>query len=97
MYSRGKTVSGTNATLKTVKNNLQHSRFGFSVSVKVSKRAVVRNKIKRRMRAAVSKVLSKVPAGNDVVIIARLRSASAEYQVIEKEIYSLLKKARLLK
>ena len=34
---------------KTIKNNLKTSRFGFIISQKVSKKATVRNKLKRKL------------------------------------------------
>lgn len=44
---------------KIAKNNSGKIRFGFIVSQKVSKRAVLRNKIKRRLRGLVGARLKK--------------------------------------
>jgi ribonuclease P protein component len=47
------------------------TRFGISVSQKVSKRAVQRNRVKRRLRAACRQLLPLITPGWDVVIVAR--------------------------
>jgi ribonuclease P protein component len=47
------------------------TRFGISVSQKVSKRAVQRNRVKRRLRAACRQLLPLVTPGWDVVIVVR--------------------------
>lgn len=55
---------------KTLKNSLGESRFGFVVSKKFFKNAVERNKIKRRLKAAVFAKLTAFKKSLDVVIIA---------------------------
>ncbi len=47
------------------------TRIGISVSQKVSKMAVVRNRIKRQIRAAWRALLSQVPAGWDIVVVVQ--------------------------
>jgi len=50
IFKKGRTFKESSLILKTIKNDLGFSRFGFIVSQKVSKKANVRNKIKRRLR-----------------------------------------------
>lgn len=57
-------------TFKTVKNNLGLPRFGFVVSKKISKKATIRNKIRRRLRVAVEEQLKNVKKSTDNVFIA---------------------------
>ncbi|RLT49424.1 MAG: ribonuclease P protein component [Chloroflexi bacterium] len=58
------------AVLVAGANNLPHSRFGFVASRQVGN-AVVRNRSKRVLRAAVRATITQVPAGWDVILIAR--------------------------
>lgn len=64
---------------------------GFSVSKRVGK-AVIRNRVKRRMREAVRHQVSALRAGQDLVFIARPASSGATYQQIEQGIASVLDK-----
>ena len=63
-----------------LKNELQNSRFGFVVSLKVSKKATERNLIKRRLREIVRLNLDKIKEGYDIVIIAKKQANKATYQ-----------------
>jgi len=83
--------------LKRIKNNLEASRFGFVVSVSVSKKATVRNKIKRKLREITRKKLSKIKEGNDVVIIVQPEFRKSDIPKIENNLIQLYKKAGLIK
>lgn len=54
------------------------SRFGFIISKKIDKRAVVRNRLKRKMAKFIEERLPKINQGFKVVIVARA-------QILEKE------------
>lgn len=72
------------------------SRFGISISKKVSKLAVVRNRIKRQIRAALRKLLPLVQPGWSVVIIVRSSILECSYWQILQELEQLLLKAGVL-
>jgi len=65
------------------------------VSTKISKRAVVRNTIRRRMREIIRKELPQLKSGFDVLLIARPKAATLEYWELQGQIVELLNKARL--
>jgi ribonuclease P protein component len=75
-------------------NGLAWSRFGFSVSKQVGK-AVVRNRVRRRMREAVRLQLPAIAPGWDVVFIARRSIAQATYEQIAEACQRVLARAEL--
>lgn len=83
--------------IKFIANNLENSRFGIIVSNKISKKAVVRNRIKRQVREIISLNLEDIKKGFDIVIITRIGIVEKKYQEIEKDILNIFKKTKLLK
>lgn len=65
------------------------ARYGFVVSGTVSKRAVTRNLIKRRLRAIV-KNIPVTGAPRDVVIYATRLAPAANYSNLRDEVVTLL-------
>jgi len=81
--------------VKIVKNNLKYNRFGVIVGKKVSKKAVIRNKVKRRLREVLKVHNKSLKQGIDVVVIALPLSASRDYFELYAIIEKHLKKLRL--
>jgi len=82
--------------LKKIKNNFCFSRFGFIVSTKVSKKAVLRNKVRRRLRNIVSKKLEKIQKGIDVVLVALSGSENKTFQELEQVLEEVFQKAKII-
>lgn len=55
--------------LKIKKNQLHLNRFGFIVSIKVSKKAVLRNRLKRQVRSVIREENKTLKQGFDCVFI----------------------------
>lgn len=72
-------------------------RFGFMVSQKVSKKAVIRNRVKRRLREAVRKKISFLKKGIDGIFIALPGLEEKKYQEIENIVEFLFKKMKIYK
>ncbi len=70
-------------------------KVGFSVSRKVGK-AVIRNKVKRRLRECFRPYLGDVKTGL-YVIVARPAAAEATFEALQKDMRYLLKKQGALK
>ncbi len=97
VFEKGKFFKGNFFYIKVCVNNLSLSRFGIIVSKKVSNRAVKRNKIKRRVRAACAQILkSGVKNGFDIIIMANPPSLSSNFRDIKKALKSILERANLL-
>lgn len=82
--------------MKVVRNGRDMTRFGFSVSVKVAKRATERNTMKRRLRAAAARLTPKIIQGFDIIIIARHQLRGTPTARVTQILEGLLKRARLV-
>jgi len=77
---------------KVIKNQLSESRFGFIVSKKVSNKATIRNKVKRRLRSVVAGSLPECKKGVDVIITALSGIEKKEFSEIKEVVVKSLKK-----
>lgn len=75
-------------------NSRQESRFAFSVSRRLGN-AVIRNRIKRVLRDCIRRRLDSIPAGWDILLIARLPIQKASFEQIDRAIVDLLSQAQL--
>ena len=83
--------------MKYIKNNLDYSRFGIIVSLKVSKKAVIRNKIKRRIRAILKENLFNIVQGYDFMILTKSGIEGLDYSQIKNKLLKLFQKQNLIK
>ncbi|MBD5133384.1 MAG: ribonuclease P protein component [Clostridiales bacterium] len=95
-YNRGKTAADSRLALYVRGNGQKGNRLGLTVSTKVGC-AVVRNKIRRRLREAYRLNEDRLRGGCDVVVVARVRSASSDYHQLERSFLKLADKLELLK
>ena len=71
---------------------LASPRVGFTVTKRVGN-AVVRNRVKRRLRAAAAEVVpSYAPAGNDYVLIGRKQALERSFQSLTSDLKWALRK-----
>ena len=74
-------------------NEREKARIGITVTKKLEKTAVGRNRMKRRLRAIASDVLpGNAKAGMDYVLIARSEAASREYADLKRDLKWCLEK-----
>lgn len=73
------------------------SRFGISISKKVSKLAVVRNRLKRQVKAALRSLLPQLQPGWSVVIVVRSSLLECDYWQILRELEQLLRKSEVIR
>lgn len=97
MLKKGKSRIKDFLVLKTVKNNLKLTRVGLVVSQKVSKKAVQRNKVKRKLREAVRNNIKKIKLGYDLIFFTKKGVEKKSFSEIKKEVEDLLARAKLLK
>jgi ribonuclease P protein component len=71
-------------------------KIGISISRKVSKRAVVRNRIKRQIRAALRQLMPRIKDAWWIVIGVKVTAVECDYWQILQELEQLLVKAEVL-
>jgi ribonuclease P protein component len=72
------------------------TRLGISISQKVSKKAVVRNRIKRQIRAIVRQLLPRISPGWQLVVVVRPGAQECEYAQFLRELEQLLVEAEVI-
>ena len=96
LYHRGKSCSTKLIVLIYFKNRYGGMRSGFSVSKKVGK-AVVRNKVRRRLREIYRLHEGEMQRGVDLVFVARGRSVDATYAQLEQAVIKACKQLKVVK
>ncbi len=90
---KGRSIFGPYATLRIVETRPNEtSRVGFITSVKMMKRAVDRNRTKRRLREAVRGLLAEIPPNVNLLFIAKPDARDVNYQKLVVEIRRLVSK-----
>ena len=92
VYRAGKRRSSSHFTVFFRANELPQSRFGFSIK-KALGGAVVRNRIRRRLREVVRCHRLEIPAGWDIVIHPKSSVARAPFAALTADLLRLLKSA----
>ena len=95
LYHKGKSAAGKYLVLYCRRNGSQENRIGLTVSAKLG-HAVVRNKVRRRLREIYRLHESQFQPGWDIVVVARSRAVGAPYAKLEKNYLYLADQLGLL-
>lgn len=82
--------------LKTRNNDLKFSRFAFLISLKISKKATVRNRLRRKLSEIIRINLPNIKKNFDAVLIVVSDFSKKNSREIEKVINNLFIKAKIL-
>jgi ribonuclease P protein component len=96
LYAKGKSAASPCMVLYCRPNRLKMNRVGITVSAKLGK-AVVRNRLRRRLREVYRLNEDKLSPGYDIVIVARGRGKTAQFRNLETDFLSLCLKLGLVK
>ena len=96
IFKKAKNFKNNLFVLKVLPNNLELSRFAFVISQKVSKKAVVRNKIRRMLSRVIEGKIQEIKTGLDIIFIVLKESNKKSFLDIESEILNTFKKSKLL-
>ena len=96
LYQKGKSSAGSCLVIYCRKNGQTINRLGLTTGVKLG-HAVVRNKIRRRIREAYRLSEQKFLSGYDIVIVARHAAVQADFTEISNCLLKQADKLGLLK
>jgi ribonuclease P protein component len=96
VFSKGAYAGHDGLSIKYAKNSLGASRIGFPVGKNYSKKAVVRNRTRRILRAAVAECLSAIKPGFDIIVMVKPAYQDLELQKTTTELKKVFQKANLL-
>ena len=82
-FKNGRSSYGKLFGIKALKNNLTETRFAVVVGLKVSKKAVIRNRAKRQIREILMKELKSLQSGYDLIIICLPKIVGQENKIIK--------------
>ena len=94
IYRKGK--SAVSLVIYCQRNRRGLSRLGVSVSTKLGG-AVVRNRVRRRIREIYRLNKPKMVPGYDIIVVARVRAVETGYQKLESTYLRLLRQLNLLR
>ena len=96
LYAKGKSAATPYLVLYGRPNRRGENRLGYTVSVKLGG-AVVRNRVRRRLREIVRLNEGRMKQGWDLVVVARSRCVGAPYRKIEASFLAACGKLGLLR
>ena len=82
LYAKGKSAATPYLVLYARPNRLGENRVGYTVSVKLG-HAVVRNRVRRRLREIYRLNTPLLRQGYDLVVVARSRAVDCRYQKLD--------------
>ena len=95
LYAKGKSAAGPYLVVYCRRNGTDGNRIGITVSKKLG-HAVVRNKVRRRLREIYRLHEEEFLPGRDLVVVARSRAVGVPYAKLERAFLSLAGKLDLL-
>ncbi len=97
VFKSGRSVKGQDFFLKYLGNGTDKIKVGFVVSKKVSKKAVERNRAKRRLREVFRIMDGEIKSGLSIVIVAYPSLKTRKFGELKQEIENVLRKGELIK
>ena len=94
-YRKGRSAAEPCLVVYARRNGAQQNRVGYTVSNKLGC-AVVRNRVRRRLREIYRLGEERFRPGFDIVVVARHRAAGAEYARLEREMLGSMRALGLL-
>lgn len=83
--------------LKCISSVCPESRFGLIVSKKISKKAVVRNRIRRQLYSVIASQIAKINKAYECVVVALPGAEKSDFQTIVKTLEKLFVKTGIVK
>lgn len=96
IYRKGRSAVSGGVVVYCLKNRQGMSRLGITVSTKLG-HAVVRNRVRRRLRELYRLHKAEMLSGYDVIVVARVRAVEMPYAKLERQYLRCLGELGLMK
>jgi len=96
LKKNGRSFFSPSLRFRYLANYLPQSRFSVVVSTKISKKAVVRNRLRRQLLEIIRLNLAKIKPGYDFLIFTSQKALDLDYGQMEQEVLFSLKRSSLL-
>lgn len=97
LFRGGRSVHGVYTWIRFAPNRLAASRATVVAGLKVHKKAVHRNKLKRRLREVIRRHWEGLREGFDIVVMVKPEALKADFKELETDIGSVFRRAGLLR
>ena len=97
VFNKGSVFGNKTFAFYFMKNELEENRIGIIISKKISKKAVVRNRLRRQIREAYRLNQELFKEGYDIILIGKQSLVNAAYTEIEKSLKHLFYKKNLMR
>ena len=97
VFNKGKFINSDLISVRFLANKMDTMRVGLIVSKKVSKMAVLRNKIKRMLREIMRPNIIKTKESFDIIITAKSKISKVQSKEVDEVLKGLLKRSNLIK
>ena len=95
VYKSGEHFSGEHMVLYVASSKTKNIKVGLAVTKKVG-HAVVRNKVRRRLREIIKTQVPNLKQNNNIIVVARDNITEASFEKLSNEFLKLIKKANLI-
>jgi ribonuclease P protein component len=96
VFQKGRSFKGPSLSLRIAKNGLDINRIGLMVSRRISKKAVVRNKIRRRLSELIEARIPELKKGYDIILIAGPETEKKSFKELGAALDKIFQKAGLI-
>ena len=96
LYAKGKSAVGSGMVLYCRRNGGKENRLGITTGTKLG-HAVVRNRVRRRLREIYRLNEDRLRPGYDIVVVARGRAVHSRFDELQKQFLRLASKVGLLR
>lgn len=94
VFASGTFVGGRAVALRVLARGEGPTRIGFAVGKRLDKRAVIRNRVRRRLREVLRRL--ELRDGYDVVVLARRPALTNRVPALREDVAKVCRKAGLL-
>lgn len=92
IFKEGGIINSRSFRIKFLPNQFNLSKFGVVISSKTLKKAVLRNKLRRRISEIIRLNISKIKAGYNIIVFVQSKALNQKIADLKEELFKDLSK-----